>query len=62
MSVDVCIRTRQWPGQVIRIIVIIVVIAAAARWEPGQVLPLIVGTGLGCWLLASQPAPGMVAP
>jgi hypothetical protein len=62
MSVEICIRARRWPGQVIRIIVIIVIIAAVARWEPGDVLALIAGTGLGCCLLADQPATGMVAP
>lgn len=62
MTVELCVRARRWPGQVIRIIVIIVIVAAAARWEPGEVLPLIAGIGLGCWLLAGQPATGMVTP
>jgi len=51
-----CITARPWPGQVIKIIIIVVVAAAAARWEPSAVLPLVIGAGLGSWLLASGTA------
>lgn len=46
-----CITGCRWPGQVIRIIVIVVVAALAVRWAPHAVLPLIVGISLGAWLL-----------
>jgi hypothetical protein len=48
-----------WPGQIIRVIrllVILVIVAAAARWEPGAALPLIAGVGLAGWLLTGIPA------
>ena len=60
MMIDLRIKNRQWPGPAIRIILIIVIIAAVARWQPGEVLPLITGTSLGCWLFAGQPATRMV--
>jgi hypothetical protein len=45
-----------WLVQLVRIIVIVVVVAGAARWEPDVALPLIVGVFLGGWLMAGLPA------
>jgi hypothetical protein len=53
------VTTWPWPGpiiRVIRLVVILVIVAAAARWEPAVALPLIAGAGLGGWLLTGIPA------
>jgi hypothetical protein len=63
LQVSVCLRARpHWPRQTIRILIVILVIAAAGRWAPAEVLPLILGAGLGALLLASVPAGLAVAP
>jgi hypothetical protein len=63
LLVSVCLRARpRWPGRTIRVLIVILVIAAAGRWEPSEVLPLVLGTGLGGLLLASVPASQAVAP
>jgi hypothetical protein len=59
MQTILCIAVWRWPGQIIRILVIIVIAAAVARLDPAAAIPLIAGLGLGGWLLASAPALGV---
>jgi hypothetical protein len=53
---SICLTIPRWPGQIIRVIVIIVIAAAVARLDPAAVIPLVAGIGLGGWALASAPA------
>jgi hypothetical protein len=55
-----CITARRWPGQVFRVVVIVIIAAVAAQREPSAVLPLVTGVALGGWLVAGRPA-GAVA-
>jgi len=61
MSAHLCIRTRQWPSHLIRIIIVVIVTASAARLDPAAVLPVIIGVALGGWLMARVPVPALAA-
>jgi len=60
-TMNLCIVAWRWPGQLIRVIIIVVIAAIAARWDPSAALPLIAGVSLGGWLLASVPGTAVVA-
>ena len=55
MGISMCGTARRWPGQVIRVVIVIVIAAAAGRWWPAAVVPLIAGVVLAAGLLASAP-------
>lgn len=51
LNIGFCIR-RPWPGPWARVVIIVIVLVACARWEPGATIPLAVGIGLGGWASA----------
>lgn len=59
---SLCIVTRGWPGQLIRVIIIVIAAAASARWDPPAALPLIAGITLGGWILAGLSRPAVETP
>ena len=42
-------------GHGARVIVIVIIVAASARWEPGDAIALIIGAPLGGWAAEGQP-------
>src|ERR1022692_1769760 len=50
MTGTICVMWRQ-PGQVVRVIVVIVIAVVVTRWAPSAAVPLIAGVALGGGLL-----------
>jgi hypothetical protein len=57
MRFSLCWR-RPWPRPWSRVIVIVILVAGTARWDPDAALPLIAGAWIGGWAAA----PGSSAP
>jgi hypothetical protein len=49
-----CIRIPRWCQPLVQVIVIILVVAVAARWDPAAVPPLVLGVVLCAWILARE--------
>jgi hypothetical protein len=52
---SLCIQAWRRPGPAVRVIIIVLTTAAAARFAPVTVLPLAGGIALGNWLQLSLP-------
>ena len=44
---------RRWPDLWTRIIIVLIIIVLAYRWVPAALTPIIIGTGLGSWLISA---------
>jgi hypothetical protein len=56
MTGTICVMWRQ-PGQVVRVIVVIVIAVVVTRWAPSAAVPLIAGVALGGGLLPGAACP-----
>jgi hypothetical protein len=61
MRFSLCWR-RPWPRPWSRVIVIVILVAAATRWDPDATLPLITGAWLGGWASAVAPRAPRILP